>query len=193
MQYFSITSSFGSRILEPEILIKYHLCKGYRTVLITQVMPGMQVSKEIYYSEKQKNKCKGGNSETKWCKTPAEVYGRDYFRLLLRFLNVINPKGCDKWLPPPAARGPGIAPPSCWNLAQRARGSVSQGKGCSCCFPVCMFNQFVSQRHTCTHTHTEDTDTASHTDKVLPSRAPTYRTDIKHKLRQPNPLLLFGQ
>lgn len=34
-----------------------------------------------------------------------DAYGRDHFRMLLKFLNIISVKGCYKWPPFPRAQG----------------------------------------------------------------------------------------
>ena len=51
--------------------------------------------------------------------------------------------------------------------------------------------KYVSQRITQTHTRHQDDWLQTATDKVLPSTAPTYRTHIKHKHRQPRPFFCW--
>lgn len=52
--------------------------------------------------------------------------------------------------------------------------------------------EHVSQKNTHRNTHTEDTDTASYTERVLPSTTPSYRIDTISKPRKPYLLILLG-
>ena len=64
--------------------------------------------------------------------------------------------------------------------------------------PAAKLSTYPRDTHTDTHTHTHTqrtpiwpvTQTA--TDRALPSTAPTYKTHIRCKPRQPRPLLLLG-
>lgn len=76
-------------------------------------------------------------------------------------------------------------------ILYRDLGSASQADGCTCCLPLCSWNQYLSWAWIAdTHPHRTliQPATQAATDKALPSAAPTYRTCIKHKYRQPRSL-----
>ena len=100
------------------------------------------------------------------------------------------------WPPPPAA--PDQVPPA-WPLVPRTRGLCPHGG------MWLLLSRLQVQPVTKLRMNPRDTDmdtqiqrtltwliTQIATDKALPSTAPTYRTHIQHKHRQPSPLLLFS-